>query len=513
MNNARQPYARLTRAAARQDSPISNLDLHYKDSPSAAQVLLSGLVWRVTVPRHAPPRRHLHRAAPEKGRHRDLTNALGIMTRLRGQAPGAPARRSVGPLIGIMVGYLAIAVAYSFATRLRWGPDEPGHIAYIESLALDHRFPTLGEEDIYRPGAAISHQVQHPPLYYLLAAVVYRAALPLGEDARIRVLRLFSAALGLVSLWLLWRLSALVVSSQGARFAIVAGLAFLPLFGYMSAVVNNDALLVTLSLASFYIMTTIIAGDDRARRWALLGVLTGSAILTKEVALALLPVLAVGLLLPRGSEGASVGRRLAGVIVAISAALAIAAVWWVRNQILFGHPTIYAYVKPPFRSLGDLLANPYLGLNVAAIWARRSFLTLWAPYWAIRQVLPRTPYLAGTAVVFGTGAIGVVLMWLDHFRGTLRLQRVQAQAMGLMMMFAALVALGVLRYTLLVDYRAVEGGRYMLVTWPYLAVLGAAGYGHLAGRFREAVLLILAALWLVGDLIVLFAVGRTYDVW
>ena len=435
------------------------------------------------------------------------------MTRLRGQASSAPARRPAAALVGIMVVYLVVAVGYSFATRLRWGPDEPGHIAYVESLAHDHRFPILGEQDVYRPGAAVSHQVQHPPLYYLLAAVVDRVAQPLGEDARIRVLRLFSAALGLVSLWLLWRLTAVMLPSEGARVAAVAALAFLPLFGYMSAVVNNDALVVMLSLAAFYVMTTIIAGDDRPRRWALLGVLTGAAILTKEVALALLPVLVVGMLLPRGPEGAPVGRRLASLSVAIVAALALAAVWWARNLVLFGHPMIYAYVKPPFRNVGELLANPYLGLNMAAIWARRSFLTLWAPYWAVKQVLPRAPYLAGTALVFGVGVVGVALMWLDHLRRRLQLERVQTQAMGLMMLFALLVAFGVLRYTLFVDYRAVEGGRYLLVTWPYLAVLGVAGYGHIAGRLRRTVLFTLPALWLLGDLIVLFAVGRTYGSW
>jgi 4-amino-4-deoxy-L-arabinose transferase-like glycosyltransferase len=396
---------------------------------------------------------------------------------------------------------------------LRWGPDEPGHIAYVESLALDHRFPALGDEDLYRPRAAVSHQVQHPPLYYLLAAALYRAVVPLDEGARIRILRLFSAALGAVSLWLLWLLTGLVFRADDARLTSVAALALLPLFGYMSAVVNNDALVLMFSLAAFYVMTTIIAGDDRPRRWALLGFLTGLAILTKEVALALLPVMAVGMLLPRGPQGPPLRRRVACLAAALVPALVLPGAWWVRNLVLFGHPMIYAYVKPPFQNVGDLLANSYLGLNIASIWARRSFLTLWAPYWAIREVLPRAPYVVATAVLFGGGLLGVVLMWLDHFRRTVRLQRVPAQTKGLMALFVILVALGVLRYTLFVDYRTVEGGRYMLVTWPYLAVLGVAGYGHIAGRVRRTVLLTLIALWLVGDLVVLFAVGRTYGLW
>ncbi|UCH35152.1 MAG: glycosyltransferase family 39 protein [Armatimonadota bacterium] len=414
----------------------------------------------------------------------------------------------------ILVGYLVLAAVYSFATRLRWGPDEPGHIAYIESLALDARFPTLGEADVYRPGAAVSHQVQHPPLYYLVAAGVYRAVLFLPEDARIRALRLFSAVLGLAALWFLWSLASLMFrEDNSSRLAAVAALAFLPLFGYMTAVVNNDALVVLLVSAVFHTMVTIMAGNDAPRRWVLLGVLTGLAILSKEVALALLPVLVIGMLLPRGAEGPRLRRRLTGLGVAMVPALLIPSTWWIRNFVLFGQPMVYAYVKPPFENTAEMLANPYLALSVASIWAKLSFLTLWAPYWAIREVIPRSPYLALTGVVCAVALIGLILLVTDHLRGAARLDRVPAQAMGLMMAFAVLVAAGVLRYTLLVDYRTVEGGRYMLVTWPYLAILGIAGWAHLAGRSRRAVLLGLAAVWLVADLIVLLAVGRTYAAW
>jgi 4-amino-4-deoxy-L-arabinose transferase-like glycosyltransferase len=413
-----------------------------------------------------------------------------------------------------MVGYLMLAVGYSFAVRPRWGPDEPGHLAYVQSLALDGRFPALGEQDTYRPGAAISHQVQHPPLYYLLAAAVYRIALPLPEAARLEALRLLSALLGLASLWLLWRLTAAILAPDDPRhLAAVAALAFLPLFGYMTAVVSNDPLAVLLCLAAFRAAVTLMAGSDRPGRHALLGALTGLAILTKEIGLALLPIAVTAALLPRGEQGPAFARRAKGAVIVVITALVIASPWWVRNLVLFGRPIIYAYVKPPFQGLGDALVNPLLALAIARVWAKLSFITLWTPYWAIKGIIALTPYLAAAAAVFAVAAAGITWLWVDHWRGAARMARLQAQVMALMIAFAALVAAGILRYTLLVDYRTVEGGRYMLAAWPYLAVLGAAGWARIAGRFRLTALRALTVLWILGDVLVLWAVGRTYNLW
>ena len=428
---------------------------------------------------------------------------------------GAPSQRRATRLLGaIVAGYLVLAVGYSLAVRARWGPDEPGHLAYVESLALDGRFPVLGDQDAYRPGAAVSHQVQHPPLYYLLAAGVYRVALPLPESARLEALRLFSAVLGLISLWLLWLLTGVMLAPDDPRrLAAVAALAFLPLFGYMTAVVNNDALVVLLCLAAFYTAATLMAGNGRPHRHALLGALTGLAILTKEVGLALLPIAVIAALLPRGEQGPAFARRAKGAVIAVITALVIASPWWIRNLVLFGHPIIYAYVKPPFRGVTDAMTNPLLALAVARVWAKLSFITLWTPYWAIKGIIALTPYLAVTAAIFAIAAVGVTRLWVDHWRGAARMARVQAQAMALMIAFAALVATGILRYTLFVDYRTVEGGRYMLVAWPQLAVLGAAGWARIAGRFRLTALRALVVSWMLADVFVLWAVGRTYNLW
>jgi len=417
-------------------------------------------------------------------------------------------------LLVVLAAYLVLGVAYSFATRLRWGPDEPGHIAYIQSLALDHRFPNLGEEDLYRPGAAISHQVQHPPLYHFAAAVVYRLAMPLSEDRRVRVLRLFSVALGALALWLLWRLTGVLFpAADDRRSAVVAALALLPMFDYMTSVVNNDVLVIVLSAAAFLVTAKILAGDDRLPRHALAGLMAGLAIATKEVALALLPVVLVGLMLPRGESGPGFGRRLLGAGIALVIALAIPAPWWIRNQMLFDQPVVYAYVKPPFESLSAALVNPTLTLGILAVSAERSFLTMWAPYWAIKGIIPRAPYVLVAAAVFGGAVLGLLMLWVDHAGKRVTMARVQAQSMGLMLAFALLVAGGIIRYTLLVDYRAVEGGRYMLVTWPYLAMFGVTGWAYLAGSRRRIALSALSVLWLALDVTVLWAVGRTYARW
>jgi hypothetical protein len=436
------------------------------------------------------------------------------MARSRRPEPTRPLPAVPRVLFVILACYLVIAIAYSLATRLRWGPDEPGHIAYIESLALDGRFPALGAADIYRPGAAISHQVQHPPLYYLAAAAVYRAARLLPEDGRIRVLRAFSALLGVLSLWLLWLLTGLTFPGRSAaRLAAVALLAFLPMFGYMSGVVNNDALVLPLCLGTLYVTGTIVVGDRALRRHLLAGLLAGLAVFTKEVALALLPVTLVAVMVPRRDDGLPLRRRLAGAALIAVVALAIPAVWWARNLVVSGHPVVYAYVKPPFQSLGELLATPGVAAHIALVWARLSFITLWAPFWAMKGVISLPAYTGVTASVTAIVCLGLVLLLRDQMRRAKPLAATQVRLVALTLAFPCLVAAGVLRYTLFVDFRTVEGGRYILVAWPCLAVLITAALEHIAGRFRTVILAVAVGLWLMGDLTVLWAVGRTYGVW
>jgi 4-amino-4-deoxy-L-arabinose transferase-like glycosyltransferase len=412
---------------------------------------------------------------------------------------------------GIALAYCLLALFQSYATRPGAGPDEPAHLIYVQSLALDGRIPNLdGSPEHYAPGAAVSHQAQHPPLYYAIAAAVYRLASVRGDLQGYRVLRLLSVAIGLGVLAFQWRLSGLVFKQAHLRLASVATLAFLPMFTYIMAVVNNDCLAVLCSAAA---LDAILRSAAQRRGWwgpICAGLWVAAGVATKESALALLPVAAAGMLLPR--EGLRFRSRLAQACVAVAIGLIPALAWWWRNLLVHGTPFVYAYVQPIFPSAGEALAKPGAAIYMLFLMAWQTFAFLWAPWWDLKQHVPAVAYLSATGLISTVGVVGLLLYFVDTVK---RRPTAQAQVLPVLLLAAlvVVVSVGIARYTLFVDYRALQGGRYLIVAWPALAVLVPLGFGALMGRAARIGLAIFCALWLLWDAVCVFLVGRTYSAW
>lgn len=432
-------------------------------------------------------------------------------------------------LIAILSLYLALAALYSFATRLKWGPDEPAHFVYVQSVALDFRLPDLppipadyaGRElpASYSPGHAISHQRQQPPLYYALAALPYRLLHRLPTDAIWLRLRWFSILLGLAALALQWRLLRLLFPRDPTVcLAALAVLAFLPMFTYLTSVVNNDGLATVMFTASAYQWVRLLSGKTSVGNVALAGALAGLAVLTKESALALLPglVIAVALTSPAG-ERRSWARRLGRAALALGIAAVISAGWFAYNLATYGKPTVYAYLRPAYHSLSEALADPYGpgGLvTVLGVAIDRTFIFLWLPWWVVVEHARKlaVPYKLGMALLSATAFVGLLLALLDRWRRKTGLSARQAQALGLMLLTAVMLILGVLRYILFVDYTALQAGRYLIVVWPLLSIMGVVGLGTLlkTAPAKAVGLSALALLWLALNLAVLWLDYLTY---
>ena len=78
---------------------------------------------------------------------------------------------------------------------------------------------------------------------------------------------------------------------------------------------------------------------------------------------------------------------------------------------------------------------------------------------------------------------------------------------------ANLGAAGIALYTLFVDYRALRGGRYLIVAWPALAVLTTLALAVLFGRRARTGLAVFCSLWAVFDALSVLLVARTYSAW
>jgi len=254
----------------------------------------------------------------------------------------------------ILVGHIALALWYSLVIPPWEAHDEWPHFrhaAYIaENLALPdpgQRLTTEFEFD----------EASQPPLYYLLAAAPMLAvdlsdgyrpvvnpyasrgtgeggvnfvlhdpaaeswpwqgtllALHLG-----RLVSVFISTLALVAAWLLLRL--LSPARASVALASVGLMAFAPQFVFLSAVMTNDILLVAVETALLYAALVLVRDGLSTRRLLALGAWTALGLLSKYLALAMLPVVLAAILF-----GARGGLALAGIVSLSFGGLGLAAV-------------------------------------------------------------------------------------------------------------------------------------------------------------------------------------------
>lgn len=411
--------------------------------------------------------------------------------------PQPQGRATLAPRVGlaaILIVYGALASVQSFATRLQWGPDEPAHIIYVQSLALDGRFPELAysvQDNVYVPGASRSHQAQHPPLYYMLAAPVWRAfsARPVqtvsyvdkrsAESHRfsvpgaVRPVRLVSVVLGAVTLLFAWWTARTVFPGRPVVWLGSAALtAFTPMFTYMSSVINNDALLGVVFAATAWRWARAVRFGAGARDLAILGVLLGIGLNVKETALGLAAVSVVVLGIEPGAR--SLGQRVARTALVLGLTAGLGGWWFVRKWLVYGSPFVYPFHYP---LLG--LPEPERFALMCAMPAR----ILMSTFVPIDVVMGYANmhlvygFFAGLVVLSAVG-VGAVLVRRERHG----VARYEAQSLVLWLLAGAVVLGGLLRNLLFVDWRmGTSGGRLLVCVLPLAAMASARGIGVLLG--------------------------------
>ncbi len=395
-----------------------------------------------------------------------------------------------------LAAFVALGVVYSIATPIFEASDEVSHYAVIQQIVDTGNLP------VQRPGVktAWEQEGSQPPLYYLLTSVVVRAvgasdfaerdyrnphALPgdpsldanrnlvihspaedfpwRGTTLAVHLLRLVSIALGLITIAMGYQIARrLFPDSSSIPIGTAALIAFNPMFIFISASVNNDNLVVALSSIALYL--TVVCWQetrlDRAAwfRRALLGGVLGAAALTKISGLTLLPV--IGLMLTArhldlggfrrqaGSDNSHiktsevlVGREwrawliTGGLLLVLVAA--IAGWWYLRNVQLYGEPlgldTMVAIAGPRTtpQTIGQLIAE-FDGF-------RYSYWGLFGAVNILTFSLAYTVFDAFTLItLIGLGT------WLVINR-----RRKQTAPLLLLLSYALLVCLGVIRWTLM----------------------------------------------------------------
>lgn len=259
-----------------------------------------------------------------------------------------PRPEHIGFLL-ILLGYLLAGALFAIYTPRWQAPDEPAHYNTVRQVAEKGCCPIIESGDWdqdalsvlttakFAPDTlsdfdSIQYEDHQPPLYYLLASIVFK--LSAGD---LLALRLLSVVIGAGVVALSYSISRRLLPGQPQiALGVMALVAFLPQHLHMLSAVNNDALAeLIVALALLRLLRCL---ESPSRPMWRLGLLVGLAFLTKLTIyfLALLAPLAIWLSWRRGSEPLdALLRRL--TIFALAAGV-IGGAWWLRNLSVYGYP-------------------------------------------------------------------------------------------------------------------------------------------------------------------------------
>jgi hypothetical protein len=320
---------------------------------------------------------------------------------------------------GILVAYVALAVAYSLANPLYESTDELRHVRYVRHIAAYRNLP------VQRAGAPRA-QSHHPPLYYALGAlaswwvdveqdVYYQPAEnpfwahrywevgsdnknlylhradesfpPKGIALAIYVVRWMTVLIGAGAVWLTFRIAQHVFPAQPAlALAAAALVAFNPQFIYLSGAVSNDVPAALCGAAVLLMCIRLFREGPTVRKDMILGALLGLSLLTKFHLLALLAPIAVsyGLSTVATRDWRAV-LRAAAIILGL--VIIISGWWFLRNWQLYGDPT-------GLNKLNQLWAGRSTGGNWWVVGQKLPYLwsSLWGRFGYGQVPLPRLIY-------------------------------------------------------------------------------------------------------------------------
>jgi 4-amino-4-deoxy-L-arabinose transferase-like glycosyltransferase len=350
-------------------------------------------------------------------------------------------KRQHRALFLILAGYLFLALTYAVATPPLEASDEYKHYPVVQYIQSTGRLPVL---DPQAPGKWLQEGAQ-PPLYYVIMAGITswintedledlhqinphafvgnpnqvmnknlllhqpeKETIPWqGSVLATYVIRFFTITLGIGTIIIIAQLGKLLMGSLVGLLA-AALTAFNPMFLFVHAAVNNDALAILLGTLGLYLLVKLWRNaPDPRRQWShyvALGVVLGLGLMTKLSLAGLL--LLTGLALAWMSYRRRRWRYLliGGGLVA-GLALLISLPWLIRNLGIYGDPI----AMEAFLSVQGGRENPITWQD----W-RGEFGTFYRSFWGlfggVNIAMPEILYLAYNLLTLA-GAAGFII-WL-----------------------------------------------------------------------------------------------------
>ena len=409
-------------------------------------------------------------------------------------------------LLALGVLFLILSGLYNVKVPVYETPDEPSHVAYVDSLQRTGRIPDIN---------GLTYQAWQPPLYHAVGAGVLKVLglePPLApvtanpkfpnEDKRafitppgdsfpyrgqilsIHVLRALSTVFGLGTVVFVYLTAELLFPQRRLLVwtaTAVAGL--LPQFLFISAAVSNDTAAAFFAAATVYFGLRFLRSGDW--RPLLAAALLGSlAALSKASAALALLVPAVALLV----RPMPWPRRFAAAFMLAALPLLMAGWSYYRNYAIGGDLS----ATEALREAGLCCALPLTNSSYREVffqWIRHSY---WFRGGAMNVPLPGVVH-DFEDIVTGIAAGGMILCFI---RG--QLDRFQRRSLQIMALVPLAVLAGVLYHSVTLSFQA--QGRHLFVAQPALVLYLVLGLATVLSprEGRDSPLLLLFPLCLLG---------------
>lgn len=342
--------------------------------------------------------------------------------------------------------FIVRAFVYAYYVPPWQGPDEPQHYDYIHYLQTEKHLPVLGvatmcnkvrkslnsfyfnqytrQKNPYagkktldtteRPVAKIAHFdpkpinkdapaisaqrnqiIQHPPLYYVLGAVI---TWPFKDSSLLNsifILRLLSALFGLGVVVLTYLAFSLIFGERSYQsYGATAFVAINPMFAHVTSIINNDSLANFLFALFLYLFTKSVIDGLDVRRGAALGAVIGLGLLTKFFFVFTLPLMLMGFLLFRSKMAIS----LTASLVSIGMPVVLSSFVYIRNVLLYGAiQPIYR-----FRTLDSTAYQnmSFFGYLFTTEFTKKFVISFWSNFGWIMPRYDMIYYKAASVIVF-----------------------------------------------------------------------------------------------------------------
>lgn len=434
-------------------------------------------------------------------------------------------------LAAIIVAFALVALLYGRSVPIFEHSDEAEHTLFIHHLLERQALPVIqsgaqmaAQEDLT---LRWNNQSHHAPLYYLLGAALvswterdditdylraneliflrdttannpnkwlHDPAPPTGDThTAVYALRLFSIALGCVTLWLVHRAARYIFTDAHGPLLTTAFVAALPTFIVVNSGVSNDALTILLYTAG--ILWTLRVYTRQTLRLPdaiLLSIIVSGLALTKLTGLSLLGLVAAMLALGIQRRYWPALQALRTLLL-VGVLLALLGGWWyLRNWQFYGDPLALA--------------------ATASIWGRTDPLTLSSfvenirriaqSFWLLIGYLHQPVYAPQPVYIYCAAITALAVLGGVRFlfgASSTEKRTPSRDILGLLVVATGLVIAILLWGTRSVD---ISYGRLLLPAIVAIAALFVVGWRALLGRFALLLLLPMIALAIATPLIV-----------